>query len=231
MKISIDFYSFFLFYVLILTSHAQVQQIGKFNSVARQIYFGKRADSGLNGSKFKVQVPFHDSKKLLEADEAQKSTNSIHSAPFTFAKAIEMKLDSRVDGIWEENVSVGLKIWSIFIESKTALGIALIFDQFLIINEGEMYVMNDKGILGAYTKANSKSDGKFAVRPLEGSSVFLIYVEPLKGTKPLNHFKIGKVVHAYRDIFQSKVVSGSCNIDSRCINNFVSSVYFISSIN
>lgn len=222
MKLSIDFYSFLVFSVLILTSRAQVEQIGKFNSVARQIYFGKRADSGSNGSKLKVQVPFHDSKKLLEADEAQKSTSSIHSAPLTFAKAIEMEIDSGVDGIWEENLASGLKIWSLFIESKTALGIALIFDQFLIINEGELYLMNDSGILGAFTKANNKADGKFAVRHLKGSSVFLVYIEPLKGTKPLNHFKIGKVVHAYRDIFQSKAISGTCNIDSRCINNFVS---------
>jgi hypothetical protein len=223
MNFSISFNSFFLLTALILSSHAQIQQTGKFNSVARQIYFGKRAGSGFLESKFKVQVPFHDSKKLLEADEAQKSTNSIHSAPLTFAKAIEVEIDSQIDGVWEENASAGLKIWSVFIESKTALGIALIFDQYRIINEGELYLMSESGILGAYTKANNKADGKFAVRSLEGSSVFLIYVEPLKGTKPLNHFKIGKVVHAYRDIFQSKATSGSgsCNIDARCINNFV----------
>lgn len=225
MKILLDFRLLLIISVFFLTSKAQVQQIGQFNSVARQIYFGKRADSGLTSSKFKVQVPFHDSKKLLEADEAKKSTNSIRSVPLTVAKAIDMNIDSRVNGVWEENVSAGLKIWSIFIESKTALGIALIFDQFLIVNEGELYVMNDSGILGAFTKANNKPDGKFAVRPLEGSNIFLIYVEPLKNTKPLNYLKIGKVVHAYRDIFQSKSVSGTCNIDSRCTNNFVSHNY------
>lgn len=210
--------------LLICCLSAQVQQEGKFNSAARQIYFGKRVDSGLNDSKFKVQVPFHDSKKLLEADDALKSMDSMksmHSTPFTFAKAITMDIDSRVNGIWEENALSGLKTWSLYIESKTALAIALIFDNFRIINEGELYIINDSGILGAFTKDNNKADGKFAVHPLKGSGVFLIYIEPLKGTKPLNYFKIGKVVHAYRDIFQSKSVSGACNVDSRCINAFV----------
>lgn len=226
--------SLFILSLLISCLRAQVQQVGKFNSAARQIYFGKRVDSGLNDSKFKVQVPFHDSKKLLEADDALKSMESmgsmgsmkslkaVHSVPLSFAKAITMGIDSRVNGVWEENVSSGLKTWSLYIESKTALAIALIFDNFRIINEGELYVINESGILGAFTKNNNKADGKFAVHPLKGSGIFLIYIEPLKGTKPLNYFKIGKVVHAYRDIFQSKSVSGACNVDSRCINAHVS---------
>lgn len=211
-----------IFSVIISRSNAQVQQTGKFNSAARQIYFGKRVNSNLDGSKSKIQVPFHDSKKLLEADEVLKSASSIRSVPLNFAKAIPIEIDSRVDGIWEENISAGLKAWSLFIESNTALGIALIFDQFRIIDEGELYVINDSGVLGAFTKSNNKPDGKFAVHYLKGSNVFLIYIEPLKRTKPLNYFKIGKIVHAYRDIFQSKAVSGSCNIDSRCISNYVS---------
>lgn len=210
-------------FLLTLSVSAQVQQEGKFNSKARQIYFGKRVDSGMNDSKFKIQVPFHDSKALLEAEELQKSASSVHSGPITFAKAIPLEIDSRFNGVWEVDTNSNVKTWSLFIESKTATGIALIFDKFHIFEDGEMYIMNDSGVLGAFTRANNKPDGKFSIQPLKGSNIFIVYIESLKSVKPLNYFKIGKVVHAYRDIFnQDKAISGACNVDVRCINSFVS---------
>lgn len=213
----------------------QVEQIGRFDSAARQIYFGKRADSGMTGSRFKIQVPFHDSKILLkEADDLQmkqgaaasiplKSTASIHSMPLSFAKSIPVEIDSRIQGVWEEDPSLSIRTWSVFIESKSALGIALIFEQFRIFEDGELYAMNDSGILGAFTRANNKPDGKFSIQHLKGSGVFLIYIEPAFKAiaKPLNNFKISKVVHAFRDIFDEKAISGSCNVDSRCVSLFV----------
>ena len=85
-----------------------------------------------------------------------------------------------------------------------------------------MYIMNDSGVLGAFTKSNNKADGKFSIQPLKGSNIFIIYIEPLKSVKPFNYFKIGKVVHAYRDIFnQSKSISGACNLDVKCVSTFV----------
>lgn len=226
----------FAFLLLSSQFSCQVEQIGRFNSAARQIYFGKRADSGMSGSKFKIQVPFHDSKLLLkEANDLQskqeatasiplKSTTAIHSAPLSFAESIPVEIDSRSHGIWEEDSGLGIRTWSVFIESKSALGIALIFDQFRIFEDGEMYAINDSGILGAFTRANNKPDGKFSIQHLKGSSVFLIYIEPAfkPVAKPLNYFKINKVVHAFRDIFDEKTLSGSCNVDARCVSLFVS---------
>lgn len=204
---------------LISTSFAQVEQIGEFNSIARQIYFGKRFDS----ARLKIQVPFHDSKILLERDESliKSASTKIHSMPMNVAKAIPIEIDSRKDGIWEEDVLSGLRTWSVLIESKTAYGIGLIFDQFRIFEGGEMYVMNDSMQLGAFTSANNKPDGKFAIQHLQGSSIFIIYIEPLRSAKPLNCFRIEKVVHAYRNIFEPKAVSGTCNLDVKCINTFV----------
>lgn len=232
MIISFIALSVFIFSSLI---YCQVEQIGRFNSAARQIYYGKRVDIGLDDSKFKIQVPFHDSKILLkEADDLQlknekalsmslKSESSIHSAPISFAKSIPVEIDSRIQGVWEEDANLGLRTWSAYIESKSALGIALIFEEFRIINEGELYVVNDSGILGAFTRANNKPDGKFSIQHLKGSGVFLIYIEPaFKAiSKPLNCFKISKVVHAFRDVFNAKALSGSCNVDSRCSSLFV----------
>lgn len=203
-------------------SFGQVEQVGEFDSVARQIYFGKRFDSNDN-LHLKIQVPFHDSKILLEQDDSliKSSNTKVHSMPVNVAKAIDVDIDSRKDGVWEEDLLSGLRTWSLLIESKTAYGIGLIFDQFRIFEGGEMYVMNDSMQLGAFTYANNKSDGKFSIKHLPGSSIFIIYIEPLRSAKPLNSFRIGKVVHAYRNIFVPKSISGTCNVDAKCINSFV----------
>ena len=60
MILNLSFALILSIFLLTLSVSAQVQQEGKFNSKARQIYFGKRVDSGMNDSKFKIQVPFHN---------------------------------------------------------------------------------------------------------------------------------------------------------------------------
>lgn len=219
---------FTLIFSLITLISGQVQYEGRFNSKARQVYFGKRDNTQMNNSKFKIQVPFHDSKTLLAIDEAQKSTSSLHSAPISFAKAIPIEVDFRENGIWEEDGE--FRTWTCLIESKTALGLAFIFDEFRIMNEGELYIMNDSGIMGAFTSRNNKKDGKFSIRPISGSSVFLIFIEPLKSVKPLNSLVVGKIVHVYRNLSMltgQKSLSGACNVDARCINSFVSAHFRI----
>lgn len=204
----------------------QVQYEGLYNAKARQIYFGKRVDSEMNESKFKVVVPFHDSKVLLSADQSLKATNSIHSAPISFAKAIPVHIDFKEKGIWEEDGES--RSWTCLIESKTALGMALIFEEFRIINEGELYVMNDSGILGAYTHKNNKKDAKFSIQPISGSMMFLIYIEPLNSLKPLNSLIIEKVVHVYRNLTLlngQKSLSGPCNVDVRCVDSYVQKIF------
>lgn len=210
-------FTFILYFMALISG--QVQYEGRYNAKARQIYFGKR---GMNDSKFKVQVPFHDSKTLLSIDNSQKASNYVHSAPISFAKAIPVEIDFKEKGIWEKDGDY--RTWTCLIESKTALGLALIFEEFRIINEGELYIVNDSGILGAFTSNNNKKDGKFSIQPISGSSIFLVFIEPLRSLKPLNSLIISKVVHVYRDLsmFTSqKLLSGSCNVDVKCLNSFV----------
>lgn len=205
----------------------QVQYEGLYKAKARQIYFAKLVDSGINDNKFKIQVPFHDSKTLLSIDEAQKSTNSIHSGPISFAKAIQVGIDFNEKGIWEKDGK--FRTWTCLIESKTALGLAFIFEEFRIINGGELYVVNDSGILGAFTSKNNKKNGKFSIQPISGSSVFLIFIEPLNSLKPLNSLIISKIVHVYRDLSMfanEKLLSGACNVDVKCVNSFVRKYLF-----
>lgn len=226
MDIIITIFSFILWLFSFISG--QVQNEGLYNAKARQIYFGKRADSGMNESKFKITVPFHDSKVLLLNDQSLKATDSIHSAPISFAKAIPIKIDFKQKGIWEEDGES--RSWTCMIQSKTALGLALIFEEFRIINEGELYVMNDSGILGAFTSNNNKKDGKFSIQPISGSMIFLIYIEPLKSLKPLNSLIIGKVAHVYRNLTLltgQKSLSGSCNVDVRCVDSFVTIFYIL----
>ena len=199
---------------------AQVQTRGQFDSLARQVFFGKRTDSGtLNRMKFKV--PFHDSAVLRAIDKPAKGSPP---GPVKVAEAIPVQIDSRTHGVWEADVVNGVNTWSILIESKTALSLALVFSNFTLPPSGELYVLNDGVTLGAYTAAiNNKKSKEFAIQPVKGEQVFLIYIEPMGASPGLEALLINRVVHGYRSIGNDdeKDSSGACEVDVRCLSQWV----------
>lgn len=202
--------------------HAQVQSRGQFDSLVRQVYFGKRSEGGVS-QKLKFTAPFHDSAALRAMEKPSLSTPP---GPIKVAQAIPVSLDSRRDGKWEADEVNGVNTWSIQIESKTALSLALTFRNFSLPPSGELYVMNDDYNYGAYTQANNKPSGDFAIQPIPGESIFLIYVEPMGASPALSSLLISNVVHGYRStaIIPNRVkdASGPCEVDVKCVNAWVS---------
>lgn len=210
-----------IFFILLVKG--QIQRFGRYSSEARQLFLNK---SAYNAAKLTIKVPFHDSKVLLAAEKALHPASKFQPRPITFAKAIPLNIDSRTMGVWLNDSKLGLNTWSLYIQSKTAFALALIFDHFIIPSQGELYVLNEQGTLGAFTSENNKPDAKFSIQPVKGENLFLVYIEPSKAIDHLDFLKIGKVVHAFRDIYRlsmnDKSVSGSCNVDVSCVNAFVS---------
>lgn len=199
---------------------AQVQNRGQFDSLVRQVYFGKRAESGVPG-KLKFTVPFHDSAVLRAMDKPSLSSTP---GPIKVAQAIPVSINSRHHGVWEADEVNGVNTWSLLIESKTALSLALTFRNFSLPPSGELYVINDDYNYGAYTQANNKPSGDFAIQPIPSESIFLIYVEPMGASPAVSSLLISNVVHGYRQTaaLNQKDASGPCEVDVRCVNAWVS---------
>lgn len=230
---------FFLFTIPNLIE-SQIQRNGQFVSSVRQIYYAKaKVAESIKGIKY--VLPFQNSTALEEADHLKKSTTpppfetskDIHMSPLSFAKAVSVSIDSRVQGVWQDDLNTNLRIWTVIIESKTALSLSLIFDHFQLPISGEMYILTPSAIVGAYNILSNTPDGKFSVQPIKGSKLFVMYVEPLNAPKALKYLKISQVVHGYKDIFRvnapfiEKDMSGLCNVDVRCVNSFVRTINIV----
>lgn len=104
--------------------------------------------------------------------------------PYKFAESIPMDIDIQRDGVWEINQEGGFKVLRATITSKDALSLSLVFDDFYLPENGELYVIGQDRILGAFVgSVNNKPEGNFATVPLPGEVLLLEYYEPLDPNK------------------------------------------------
>lgn len=166
--------------------------------------------------------------------------------PYKFAEAIPFDLDIKKDGVWEENKEAGYKVWRATVTSKAANSLGLVFDDFYLPHGGELYVVGQDRILGAFIgDVNNKADGKFSTMPLPGEALLLEYYEPIirdavskclateklgyllrnrtPAKRPASHrdaeevrLAISRVTHGFRPYTKNFGDSGSCNVDVAC---------------
>jgi len=147
--------------------------------------------------------------------------SDIRLKPFRFAHGFEVNISPDKDGLWTRNVN-GHDVWRVKIKSTSALSLNLIFDNFSLPAGARLFVVSEmeQRYLGAFTAANNKKSGKFAVAPLEGDELTVQYEVPT-GTE-INGFIITKVNHDYMGILKFSErrplgkVAGSCNVDINC---------------
>ncbi len=134
-------------------------------------------------------------------------------------------------------------------KSKNAHSIGLVFKQFYLPHGGELYIIGQDKILGAFVgDINNKANGKFATTPLPGESILLEYYEALNqevekcfakeklgfllggnrmtpSKKPVKiasdevRLAIRNVNHGFRPYTKNFGDAGSCNIDVACEPN------------
>jgi len=168
-----------------------------------------------------IEMPAFDF-ELLKKSAVVEQTDSNKLKPFKFAHAFDVSLTPANSGEWfvAEN---DIYCWKLKIRSKGAKSINLIFDHFELPNNARLFIYNEKenSVLGAFSSANNKSSGKFAVSPIAGDEITVQYEIPSKHLND-NHFEIIRVNHDFIGILKSDdrrplgKTAGACNIDVNC---------------
>ncbi len=125
------------------------------------------------------------------------------------------------DGQWT-TLQNGDRIWRLAVESKDALSLNFIFDEFSIPEGSSVYLYNDdrSDLLGAYTSTQNQESGILGTWIVKGEKVWIEYFEPAN-VAGQGQLHIAKATHGYRnaDTFQAAKGlndSGNCNLDVDC---------------
>ena len=175
--------------------------------------------------KSSVTVPLQQMKKFdLAAVQAEDAINDLDkSIPWRFGYKFETDFTPLNSGVIQEMADGG-QLWQLQIESKGALTINLLLDQFELPEGGQLYLYDSQNTnrVGAYTSANNSEAKELGTELVHGDKITVEYYVPA-GVKIGNHFRINTVVHGYRSLTHiqdelSKGLhsSGACNIDVKC---------------
>ncbi|MEL7121310.1 MAG: hypothetical protein AAFO07_17820 [Bacteroidota bacterium] len=138
-----------------------------------------------------TQVPVLDLKKIREQDEVRPWANR-------FAAPIQVDFGLANAGQWTE-LANGDRIWQLKLQSKNAIALVLLYDQFYLPKGSRFYVYtpDKKQVLGAYTHRNNKESKKFLTGLIQGDQVILEYYEPAyaRGQGIIHLFRVD---HAYK---------------------------------
>ncbi len=120
------------------------------------------------------------------------------------------------------NLNGGSKICRLELESKNAISINLIFNDFYLEQGAylHLYSSDKQQVQGAYTSANNNEDNVLGTDLIKGDKIIVEYYQP-KNSKESSRLNIGMVVHGYIDInnWENKMKvneSGNCNMDVIC---------------
>lgn len=159
--------------------------------------------------------------ETLKKSAVQTQLTENRLKPFKFAHAFEVNFTPSNSGEWFTSVD-GIRCWRLKIRSKGAKSINLIFDNFKLPENSRLFIFNENEnhVLGAFTNANNKASGKFAVSPVVGDEITVQY-ETLSKDASKDHFEIIRVNHDFIGIMKSNDrrplgISGECNIDVNC---------------
>ncbi len=136
-----------------------------------------------------VVLPKLDFKKIAREDNEGPGTR--------FSVPIRTELNFENSGQWTE-LNNGDRIWRLTIESKGALALAFMYNDFFIPRGAMlfMYSPDHQQIKGAYTWKNNRKSRRFWTGLIRGNAAIVEYYEP-KAVRGAGHFNIFRVDHAY----------------------------------
>lgn len=168
-----------------------------------------------------IEMPAFDFELMRKSMKVEHSDEN-KLKPFKFAHAFEVCLTPGNSGEWFVTDN-NIYCWKLKIRSEGAKSINLIFDNFELPDNARLFIFNEKenSVLGAFTSANNKASGKFAVSPVAGDEITVQYEIPSEYLNN-NHFEIIRVNHDFIGILKSddrrplNKTAGACNIDVNC---------------
>lgn len=136
-------------------------------------------------------LPSLDLKKTL-LEDAQQPDQGRFAAPLP-----AVSVSPETDGQWT-GLPNGDRVWRCALESPKALGLILLFDQFVLPPGGRFYAYdaNQKQVLGAYTDRSCTPSGKFMIGVLPGEKAVLEYLEPA-AVKGQAKIRLNRVDYVY----------------------------------
>jgi lysyl endopeptidase len=171
-----------------------------------------------------ISLPQVDMQKVKSEDEI---SDKVRTKPYRIGISHKVNYGLNNAGVWTE-LANGDRIWRIGFNSKDALNLSVVFDQFYIPENANLYLYNnDKtDLVGAYTKINNNDKKRLGSWFVSGDKLMIEYFEPkeVRGEGILN---ISDVMHGYRlgndfqkgyfkDEHQKIDDSGDCNHDVNC---------------
>jgi len=133
---------------------------------------------------------------------------------YQFGFPMDLRVNSAEDGQWTVINRDGDQVWSITLKSSKALSLGVTFKKFKIPVGGELYLIGENDIYGAYTHINNPADGIFTTFPMQGKTLTIQYFHPSGLKAELPSFRIMKVTHGYRPLAFGS--SGKCNNNVAC---------------
>lgn len=98
----------------------------------------------------------------------------------------------------------GTKVWKAGVRSKGAYSLNVLFSEFLLPDNAEVFIYNaDRSVvLGAFTNKNRPEGGEFSIAPVEGDELTVEYHEPADAAFS-GKIRISEVNHDYRGLFRA----------------------------
>jgi len=164
-----------------------------------------------------TKFPKVDVASLLEED----ALNDEDNLPYRFGYTFSTDYNIFDHGEWNELPSGG-KVWRMRFQSKDAISINFLLEDFEIPKGAEIYLYNNdhSDVIGAYDAKQNNDEKTLSTWLVYGDDVWIEYYEPRK-VQNQGYFNISKVVHGYRTensfgIEKGLNDSGACNHDVDC---------------
>jgi len=168
------------------------------------------------------KLPHFSLKKTLKEDRLNPGNR--------FAAPLAVDLGFENAGAWEKS-SEGQNVWRAKIQSKTALGLMLLFDDFFIPPGAILNVYHADGqLMSTFNGLDNQSNGKFLIGLVRGEIAQLEYIEPVEafGQGRLHLFRVDHAYHQENLLAANFDVAGKlstelgfgssepCNININC---------------
>ncbi len=153
----------------------------------------------------------------LLAEDAQNEAAG-RKGPNRFGLEHQVAISTLEAGRWSV-LDNGDRVWRVELHCPQAMGIGVIFTEYVIPEGGRVFLYNANGrTLGGYTAQSNPGHTVLGVQPLVGTRVTIEYQEPA-GAAGQGALTIGTVVHVYRPapgMDRDFGDSGECNVNVIC---------------
>lgn len=171
-------------------------------------YASKELRKAMHTNENVISMPSFDIEALRKEDIERDKKPGL----FRFGKGFNVSY-SLVDGQWEE--TDGGRLWTMTFESKDALSLNFVFNDFYLPKGAELYIINknETVLYGPVTSDAITENGVFLTDIIEGSQVKILIFEPSESIGQ-STLTIKRVIHGYRRI------ENNCLFSEKSANSF-----------